>query len=57
MCGVGETLCSGCLHLPVCANKEKFLKIQEAVNDIRTDLDIIVKCKWYLPRKPVVIPR
>lgn len=31
--GVMETLCTHCVHLPVCSLKEMYLKAQNAVNE------------------------
>lgn len=31
--GVKETMCTSCIHLPVCSLKETFLKAQQAVDD------------------------
>lgn len=33
-----ETVCTKCIHLPVCSLKERFIKAQEAVDDTTVHL-------------------
>lgn len=33
-CDVKETLCTSCVHLPVCSKKEEYLAAQKAVDDM-----------------------